>query len=113
MKVALRGVLALAAPLAVALFAPAAQAVEGNADAGRIKASTCMGCHGIPKYNNVYPTYRVPKLGGQSAEYIAAALNEYKVGNRAHGTMHAQAASLSDQDIADIAAFIASAPKHP
>src|SRR3546814_17245857 len=72
-----------------------------------------MGCHGIPKYYNVYPTYRVPKLGGQSAEYIAAALNEYKSGNRAHGTMHAQAASLSDQDIAHIAAFLATPPKHP
>lgn len=113
MKVALRGLIALAAPLAVALFAPAAQAVEGSVEAGRVKANTCMGCHGIPKYNNVYPTYRVPKLGGQPAAYIASALQEYKAGNRNHATMHAQAASLSDQDIADIAAFIASAPKHP
>lgn len=112
MKFARKGMRALAAPLVLLLAAPAAQAA-GDAAAGRIKASTCMGCHGIPKYNNVYPTYRVPKLGGQSAEYIAAALNEYKGGNRPHGTMHAQAASLSDQDIADIAAFLATAPKHP
>ncbi|SEQ29415.1 Cytochrome c553 [Solimonas aquatica] len=113
MKFALRGLLALTAPLAVALFAPVAQAAAGNVDAGRVKANTCMGCHGIPKYNNVYPTYRVPKIGGQSAEYIGAALTAYKSGERSHGTMHAQAASLSDQDIADIAAFIATAPKHP
>src|SRR3546814_6279542 len=104
MKFARWGVIALSAPLALVLAAPV-QAADGNVEAGRVKANTCMGCHGIPKYYNVYPTYRVPKLGGQSAEYIAAALNEYKSGNRAHGTMHAQAASLSDQDIADIAAF--------
>ncbi|MGH8447466.1 MAG: c-type cytochrome [Solimonas sp.] len=113
MKFARWGAVALAAPLAVLLAMPAAQATEGNADAGRIKASTCMGCHGIPKYNNAYPTYRVPKLGGQPAEYIAAALNEYKSGNRPHATMHAQASSMSDQDIADLAAFLATAPKHP
>ena len=109
MKSARWGLMALAGLLCM----PAANAAGGDAAAGRVKASTCMGCHGIPKYNNVYPTYRVPKLGGQSAEYIIAALNEYKAGNRAHGTMHAQAASLSDQDIADIAAFLSAAPKHP
>ena len=113
MKFARWGAFALAAPLAAMLAAPAALAADGNAEAGRIKSNTCMGCHGIPKYNNVYPTYRVPMLGGQSAEYIAAALHEYKDGSRPHGTMRAQAASLSDQDIADIAAFLASAPKHP
>ena len=78
----------------------------GNAEAGRIKANTCMGCHGIPNYNNVYPTYRVPKIGGQSAGYLAAALHEYKKGERPHKTMQAQAANLSDQDIDDIAAYI-------
>src|SRR3546814_19880552 len=112
MKFARWGVIALSAPLALVLAAPV-QAADGNVEAGRVKANTCMGCHGIPKYYNVYPTYRVPKLGGQSAEYIAAALNESKSGNRAHGTMHAQAASLSDQDIADIAAFLATPPTHP
>ena len=61
---------AAAALIAAALPAWAA----GNAEAGRIKANTCMGCHGIPNYNNVYPTYRVPKLGGQSADYLASAL---------------------------------------
>jgi cytochrome c553 len=110
MKSARWGLVAL---LAAVLGMPAAYAAQGDAAAGRVKANTCMGCHGIPKYNNVYPTYRVPKLGGQSADYITAALNEYKAGNRPHGTMHAQAASLSDQDIADLAAFLSTAPRHP
>lgn len=102
------GILALAAALA----APLAHA-QGNAEAGQVKATTCMGCHGIPKYNNAYPTYRVPKLGGQPPAYLEAALKAYKTGERPHGTMHAQAASLSDQDIADIAAYLATAPVHP
>lgn len=95
--------------LAAALTAPAS---AGDAEAGRIKANTCMGCHGIPNYNNVYPTYRVPKLGGQSPQFLESALKAYKSGERPHGTMHAQAASLSDEDIADIAAFLATAPAH-
>ena len=84
----------------------------GNPEAGKVKASTCMGCHGIVSYTNVYPTYHVPKLGGQSAEYIAAALKEYRDGERGHKTMRAQAASLTDADIDDIAAFLSSAPAH-
>ncbi|HZP14171.1 MAG TPA: c-type cytochrome [Nevskiaceae bacterium] len=82
----------------------------GDPEAGRVKANTCMGCHGIPNYTNVYPTYRVPKLGGQSEGLIVAALQAYKSGDRPHKTMHAQAASMSDQDMADIAAFLAHAP---
>lgn len=105
MKFARWGALALAA-----LALPAAAA--GDAKAGQVKANTCMGCHGIPNYNNVYPTYRVPMLGGQSAAYLAAALHEYKNGERPHKTMQAQASNLSDQDIDDIAAFLASAPAH-
>ncbi|MGH8455321.1 MAG: c-type cytochrome, partial [Nevskiales bacterium] len=61
-------------------------------------------------YTNVYPTYHVPKLGGQSADYFVSALKAYKNGDRNHPTMHAQAASLSEQDMADIAAFITQAP---
>lgn len=95
----------------LALLAGAAQAA-GDAGAGRIKANTCMGCHGIPGYNNAYPTYRVPKIGGQAPEYLAAALKEYRAGNRPHKTMQAQATSLSDQDIDDIAAYLSSAPAH-
>lgn len=98
-----------AAAVLALLIAPASLAA-GDGNAGRLKANTCMGCHGIPGYTNAYPTYRVPKLGGQNPEYLAAAMKAYKTGERPHKTMHAQAADLSDQDIADIAAFLASAP---
>lgn len=96
----------------LALLATPTAFAAGDAAAGRVKASTCMGCHGIPGYNNAYPAYRVPKIGGQSAEYLAAALKAYRAGDRPHKTMQAQAASLSDADIDDIAAFISSAPAH-
>ena len=75
---------------------------QGDADAGRVKASTCIGCHGIDDYKNVYPTFRVP---------IESALKAYRSGDRTHPTMQGQASSLSDQDIADISAFLANAPK--
>lgn len=88
-------------------FAPGIQAA-GDAEAGRLKAATCMGCHGIPSYTNAYPTYHVPKLGGQHADYIVAALEAYKAGERDHATMHAQAASLSEQDMQDIAVYLSS-----
>lgn len=91
-------------------FATSASAQEGDAEAGRIKASTCMGCHGINDYSNVYPTYRVPRIGGQHADYIISALQAYKSGQRKHPTMQAQASSLSEQDMADIAAFLSEAP---
>ena len=80
----------------------------GDTEAGEVKARGCMGCHAIAGYTNVYPTYHVPKLGGQNAEYLVAALNAYKSGERDHGTMVNQASSLSDQDMADIAAYFAS-----
>lgn len=100
-----------AVALAVAVwFAMPANAQEGDPEAGRIKASTCMGCHGINDYKNVYPTYNVPKIGGQHADYIASALKAYKTGKRQHPTMQGQAESLSEQDIADIAAFLSQAP---
>ena len=95
--------LALLAASALPISAIAA----GDAAAGKTKAFTCMGCHGIPSYNNVYPSYHVPKLGGQHANYIAAALQAYKSGQRSHSTMRAQAASLSEQDMQDLAAFFA------
>lgn len=98
------------AAAALALLAAPAALAAGDAEAGRLKANTCMGCHGIPGYTNAYPTYRVPKLGGQSAEYLSAALKAYKTGERPHKTMQAQATSLSDQDIADITAYLVAAP---
>lgn len=97
--------------VAIATLASLPAYAEGNAAAGQIKASTCMGCHGIPLYNNAYPTYRVPKIGGMNAQYIESALKAYRSGEREHPTMHAQAAPMSDQDIADIAAFISGAPR--
>lgn len=78
---------------------------EGDPMAGKNKAETCMGCHGVAGYDNAYPHYSVPKLGGQHAEYIVTALKEYKSGKRWHPTMQSQAASLSDEDMADIAAY--------
>jgi len=92
---------------APAAEAPAAQApATGNAEAGRLLAYTCQGCHGITGYKNAYPSYKVPKIGGQSAEYLSQALHEYQQGKRKHPTMRAQAESFSAQDIADIAAFL-------
>lgn len=94
----------LAAVVLGLLAAGTAQA-QGDVDAGRYKAQTCLGCHGIDAYGNVYPTYHVPKLGGQHAEYIVSALQAYKQGQRQHPTMQAQAASLSMQDMQDIGAY--------
>jgi cytochrome c553 len=96
----------------VAAAQPAAQAtgtptaLAGNADNGRQLTYTCLGCHGIDGYRNVYPTYHVPMIGGQSPVYLSNALTEYRRGTRKHPTMQAQAQSFSDQDIADIAAFL-------
>ena len=88
--------------------APAAapKPLVGNADTGRTLSYTCQGCHGIVGYKNAYPSFKVPKIGGQSADYLANALTEYRTGNRKHPTMQAQAQSFSDQDIADLAAFL-------
>ncbi len=81
---------------------------NGDPQAGKIKSDTCTGCHGIPGYNNAYPTYKVPKLGGQNYAYLLLALAEYRSGDRKHPTMQLQAGSLSDQDMKDIAAYFAS-----
>ncbi len=98
-----------AAPAPVEAAAPAAAApapLVGNPDTGRTLTYTCLGCHGIEGYKNAYPSFKVPKIGGQSADYLANALTEYRNGNRKHPTMQAQAQSFSEQDIADIAAFL-------
>jgi len=66
----------------------------------------CAGCHGIPGYHTAYPeVYQVPKLGGQHPEYIIAALKEYKSGVRKFPSMNAIASSLSEKDMADLAAY--------
>lgn len=84
-------------------------AADGDAARGATIATTCLGCHGVEGYYNTYPTYHVPKLGGQNAKYIESALKAYADGSRAHDTMHANADNLSEQDIADIAAFMSQA----
>ncbi len=100
--------LSLAGPaLLAACMISASAAAQGDAEAGRTKAYTCTGCHGIPGYMNVYPSYHVPKLGGQTEAYIVAALKAYAEGDREHPTMEAQARSLSEQDIRDVAAYFA------
>ena len=88
----------------VIFAAPAAAA--GDPVRGKTLGYTCLGCHGIDSYKNVYPTYSVPKLRGQHAEYIVAALKAYRSGERGHATMHAHASSLSDQDMEDVAAYL-------
>ncbi|MDP1535676.1 MAG: cytochrome c [Burkholderiales bacterium] len=92
--------------LSVALAPGIAQAAEGNSAAGKGKSSMCAGCHGIPGYKTAFPvTYNVPKLGGQHAAYIIKALQGYKTGDRTHPSMRAIAAGLTDQDMADLAAY--------
>lgn len=89
--------------------APAAPvALVGSAEAGRPLAYTCQGCHGVTGYKNAYPSFHVPRIGGQSAEYLNQALLEYRQGNRKHPTMQAQAQSFSEQDIADLSAYLSS-----
>lgn len=94
--------------LTLALAGAAANAAD--IEAGRHKAGTCLGCHGVPTYANVYPSYHVPKLAGQHAAYIVAALKGYQTGERDHPTMRAQTHRLSEGDMADIAAFFSSLP---
>ena len=90
--------------------APPATAASPTPDVerGRSLTYTCHGCHGVRGYENAYPTYRVPKLGGQSEAYLLNALLAYRAGDREHPTMEAQAQSYSEADLADIAAFLAS-----
>jgi cytochrome c553 len=95
----------LAAAAGGLLVASSAGLAAGDAAAGRTKSESCLGCHGIPTYMNTYPTYHVPKLSGQHADYIVAALKAYRDGQRTHATMNAQAMSMSEQDMADIGAF--------
>ena len=88
------------------VFSAHAQEVKGDAKAGEGKIAMCIGCHGIPGYQATFPeVYKVPMISGQNGKYIAAALNAYKKGERKHPTMRGISESLSDQDIADVAAY--------
>jgi cytochrome c553 len=94
----------IAALAAVALPSHAA----GSADAGKNKVFQCQGCHGMADWKTAFPeVYRVPKLGGQKPAYIVAALKAYKSGERDFATMRAMVSNLSEQDMADIAAYYA------
>lgn len=96
--------LLLAAVTAASGFA--VQAAGGSAEAAKDKISACVGCHGIPGYRTSFPdVYTVPKLGGQHPEYLIRALQAYKAGERTHPSMQGIAGSLSDQDMADLAAY--------
>ena len=97
------------AVLAAAFFGvAAAQEIKGDAKVGAGKVAMCIGCHGIVGYQASFPEiYKVPKISGQGAKYVTSALVAYKQGDRKHPTMRAIAESLSDQDMADVAAYYA------
>jgi cytochrome c553 len=96
----------VALPAGAQTAAPAGDPLKG---AGKVQM--CQGCHGILGWRTAYPeVYRVPKIAGQHPAYIVAALKEYRAKQRSHPSMDAIAASLSDQDMADIAAYYAQAP---
>ena len=100
------GVLAVSAATVLVLSASAW--AEGDPVRGRGRAQMCEGCHGIADYRTAYPqVYPVPKIGGQESAYVVKALQDYKTGARKHPSMRAIAATLSDQDMADLAAYYA------
>jgi cytochrome c553 len=90
-----------------------APAAPADPQHGKTVTYTCLGCHGIDGYKNAYPMYSVPELRGQSPEYLLAALHGYRDGDRAHITMHSQTETLSEQDMADAAAWLAGKPLVP
>jgi cytochrome c553 len=91
---------------------PAHAQTTGNAEAAKGKNSMCIGCHGIPMYKTAFPeVYSVPMIAGQSPEYIVKALQAYRIGERNHPSMRGVAMSLSDQDMADVAAYYGGAGK--
>ena len=102
---------ASASALAPAWATAQTPAPAGDPLKGAQKVQMCQGCHGILGWRTAYPeVYHVPKIGGQHPAYIMAALKEYRSGQRSHPSMDAIAASLTDQDIADVAAYYSQAP---
>lgn len=103
----MKKIFALLALAGIANVAAAADAV-GNVKAADYKVSMCIGCHGIPGYKATFPeVFSVPMIGGQSAKYIENALKAYQKGERKNPTMRGIASSMSDQDMADVAAYYA------
>ena len=83
-----------------------AQDVVGNKEAGKEKAAMCIGCHGIVGYQATFPeVHKVPMISGQNGKYIVASLTAYKKGDRKHPTMRGIATTLTDKDMADLAAY--------
>lgn len=98
-----------AATLCAAAATAHAQGVSGDVAAGQKKAEMCVGCHGIPGYQNSFPEiHKVPMISGQSGPYIVASLKAYQKGERKHPSMRGIAGSLTEQDMADLGAFYAS-----
>jgi cytochrome c553 len=81
---------------------------SGDPVAGREKSQLCQGCHG--EYGNSTETL-IPKLAGQYGNYIAKEVRNYQTGTRTHQIMDAMAATLTDEDLADVAAYFASQKK--
>lgn len=108
------GRLAVAGGLAFSMAGVPAIAADitPNAEAAKEIVSNCIGCHSIPGYKASFPTvYSVPLIAGQSEKYLANALIAYRKGDRDHPTMRAIAGSLTDQNIADLAAYFANYPQ--
>jgi cytochrome c553 len=97
---------ALLLPFCLLVSPPAPAQTTGNAEAAKGKISMCIGCHGIPMYKTVFPeVYSVPMIAGQTSEYIVKALQAYRAGERSHPSMQGIAKSLTDRDMADLAAY--------
>ncbi len=96
--------LALAGALSALTVSTAARAQD--AAAGKTKAAMCIGCHGIVGYQASFPVvYKVPMIAGQNGKYLISSLVAYKKGERKHPSMRAIATSLTDTDMADLAAY--------
>ncbi len=106
----MKKLLFLFALLVASSAAVAQSAPKGNAEAAKKdKIAMCIGCHGVPYYKTAFPdVYHVPMISGQSEAYIIKALQAYKSGDRPHPSMRGIARSLSDQDMADLAAYYTS-----
>ena len=108
----MKKLLQISLALATAFGAFSAQAQDVKA--GEKKIAMCIGCHGIPGYQASFPEiHKVPMIAGQNAKYIVSALQAYAKGDRKHPTMRGIASSLSEQDMADVAAFYEQQAKLP
>ncbi|MBE7417688.1 MAG: cytochrome c4 [Ideonella sp.] len=102
----MKKLLLLCMALVAAPLSSLADEVKGDAAAGAKKIAMCVGCHGIAGYQTNFPVvYKVPKIAGQNAKYIIAALKGYQADDRKHPSMRGIAGSMSEQDMADVAAY--------